>query len=195
MKKLISITLSVIMLAVCSFIIAPMFTDATPVSAADAKEVEVNVNETRFLNMLNHNFVYNSDFDNIDTIVNNSILNLIDLRDGENEEFIAETYVKGFVKDMYGIEIADMSGLNADFPQLEGYVYIIPRGYTSYNHEIISVEENEDGSFTVVSEVTSNAHDDEAETQKAVSLFVKNDASAFGYNMIYSNIIVNTNDI
>ena len=96
---------------------------------------------------------------------------------------------------MYGIEITDMSEFNAQYPQLDGYVYIIPRGYTSYTHTIVSVEENEDGSYTVISNVTSSDHDAIGNTQKAVSLFVKNASSAFGYNMIYCNIIADSTDI
>ncbi len=195
MKKILSLVLCLVMLAVCSSLIAPMVTEGSQVSAATAEEIKVNVNEARFLNMLNHNFVYNADFENADTIVNNASLALLDLRDSENEDYINETYVKGFVKDMYGIEIADMSGVNADYPQLDGFLYIIPRGYTSYSHTIVSVEQNEDGSYTVVSDVTVGDHDAVAKTQKAVSLFVENTESAFGYNMIYCNIIADSTDI
>ena len=195
MKKALSLVLCVIMLAVCSSLIAPVVTEGSQISAAAAKDVAANANEARFLNMLNHNFVYNADFENADTIVNNASLALLDLRDSTNQDYIADTFVKGFVKDMYGIVIADMSEINADYPQLDGFLYIIPRGYTSYQHTIISVDENEDGSYTVVSNVVANDHDAAAKTQKAVSLFVKNDESAFGYNMIYCNIIAESTDI
>lgn len=195
MKKVLSLVLCLVVLAVCSSLIAPMINEGSQVSAATTEEIAVNVNEARFLNMLNHNFVYNSDFEDADTIVNNATLALLDLRDGENEEYIKDTFVKGFVKDMYGIEITDMSALNAEYPQLDGFVYIIPRGFTSYNHTIVSVEQNEDGSYTVISDVTVDNHDTAGKTQKAVSLFVENEASAFGYNMIYCNIIANSTDI
>lgn len=195
MKKVLSLILCLVMLAVCSSLIAPVITEGSQVSAATADEIQVSVNEARFLNMLNHNFVYNTDFDNADTIVNNASLALLDLRDSANEDYIKDTYVKGFVKDMYGIEIADMSSLNAEYPQLDGYLYIIPRGYTSYSHTIVSVEQNEDGSYTVVSDVSVSDHDAASKTQKAVSLFVENDESAFGYNMIYCNIVANSTDI
>lgn len=195
MKKVLSLILCLVMLTICSSLIAPVITEGSQVSAATADEIQVNVNEARFLNMLNHNFVYNTDFDNADTIVNNASLALLDLRDSANEDYIKDTYVKGFVKDMYGIEIADMSSLNAEYPQLDGYLYIIPRGYTSYSHTIVSVEQNEDGSYTVVSDVSVSDHDAASKTQKAVSLFVENDESAFGYNMIYCNIVANSTDI
>lgn len=195
MKKVFSLVICLIMLAVCSSLIAPIVTEGSQVSAATAEETRVNANEARFLNMLNHNFVYNADFENADTIVNNASLALLDLRDSTNEDFIKDIYVKSFVKDMYGIEIADMSLLNSEHPQLDGYLYIIPRGYTTYTHTIISVEQNADGSYTVVSNVTANDHDAADKTQKAVSLFVPNAESAFGYNMIYCNIINNSTDI
>ena len=195
MKKILSLVLCVVAIIACLSLIAPEISDTTKVSAATNQEANSNPVEARLLNMLNHNFVYNADFDNADTIINNASLALLDLRDSVNEDFIADTYVKGFVKDMYGIEIADMSGINADYPQLEGYLYVIPRGFTNYNHTIVSVKENEDGSYTVVSEVIVDNHDDLGKAQKAVSLFVKNDSSAFGYNMIYCNIIENGTDI
>ena len=47
---------------------------------------------------------------------------------------------------------------------------------------------NEDGSFTVLSAVTVNPHDDGEYLAEAETLFVKNEKSAFGYNIIYSNI-------
>ena len=195
MKKILSLVLCVVAIIACLSLIAPEISDTAKVSAATNQEANSNPVEARLLNMLNHNFVYNADFDNADTIINNASLALLDLRDSVNEDFIADTYVKGFVKDMYGIEIADMSGINADYPQLEGYLYVIPRGFTSYNHTIVSVKENEDGSYTVVSEVIVDNHDDLGKAQKAVSLFVKNDSSAFGFNMIYCNIIENGTDI
>lgn len=195
MKKILSLVLCLMLLAVCSSLIAPIVTKGTQVSAAAADEIKVNANEARFLNMLNHNFVYNADFEDADTMVNQATLALLDLRDSTNEDYIKDTFVKGFVKDMYGIEITDMSEFNAQYPQLDGYVYIIPRGYTSYTHTIVSVEENEDGSYTVISNVTSCDHDAIGNTQKAVSLFVKNASSAFGYNMIYCNIIADSTDI
>ena len=195
MKKVLSLVLCFVFLIICASFIAPMFDKGAQVSAAATKEVKPTANEARFLNMLNHNFVYNSDFDDADTIVNNATLALLDLRDVENDEYIADTYVKGFVKDMYGIEIADMSGLNSEFPQLEGYVYIIPRGYTTYTHKIVSVEQNDDGSYTVISDVITSEHDSANKIQKAVSLFVENETSAFGYNMIYCNLVTDSTNI
>ena len=129
-KRVLSLCLIVLIVAVCSSVLAPAAADDT-VKKVEDNAVSQSALDTRFLNMLNHNYVYNSDFDCADDIINNSIAALIDLRDKENDDFIAERYVKGFVFDMYGVEITDMSELNADFSQMDGFVYIIPRGMTS----------------------------------------------------------------
>lgn len=193
-KRIFSLLLIVLIVAVCSSVLAPVAADDKAVKATE-EEIVAGALDTRFLNMLNHNYVYNTDFDCADDMVNNSLLALLDLRDKENEDFIAEKYVKGFVYDMYGLKIVDMSALNEGFPTLEGYVYVIPRGMVGYEHSIISVDENEDGSYTVVTEVAVDSHDDDAKNFKAVSLFVKNDSSAFGYNIVYCNIVENASDI
>lgn len=161
-------------------------TSATPVS------VQNGAREARFLNMLNHNFVYNETFDNIDDMVNASVPALLSYRD---EDFIAEQYVFDYIENMYGIEIEDISALNADWPQKQGYLYIIPKGFTTYEHSIIDCLENEDGSFTVTTEVKILDHDSEEITCKATTLFVVNENSDFGYNIIYSNIHENPNEI
>lgn len=195
MKKVIALLLSVITIALCSSLMTPVVAEGANLDANVSDTTAVEALETRFLNMLNHNFVYNGDFENADTVVNNSILAILNLRDSEDQDYIAEDYVRNFVKDMYGIEIVDMSNLNSDFPHKDGYLYIVPRGYTTYTHKIVSVNQNDDGTYTVVSDITVKNHDYDAKSQKAVSLFVKNDSSAFGYNMIYCNIIENSLDV
>lgn len=179
------------------------FSAFAPASASSVKQAnsdnngfnEEKVLETRFLNMLNHNFVYDSDFENEESIVNDSVIALIDMRDKADESFISETYVKNFVYSMYGVEISDFSDINSQLPKKDGYVYIIPRGFTVYRHSIVSVNLNEDGSYTVVSDVDINGHDGAVGKATAISLFVKNASSDFGYNIIYSDIHSSVSDI
>lgn len=169
---------------------------ASNFSAAPVKEIETNdikqqeidltkIYEARFLNMLEHNFVYNEDIKYIDKIVNNSILALLDLREGD---YISECLVKDFVYNMYGVEIEDFSQINNEFEKQEGYVYIIPRGYSEFEHKIIAVDCNEDGSITVTTEICENTHYDEVVVSTCKTLFVKNDNSVFGFNIINSVI-------
>lgn len=195
MKKSLIAVVCAAVVALCVSIFSPAMSKSTTVSAVQANKADAGVYEARFLNMLNHNFVYGEDFCNADTVVNNSVLALLDLRDEENPDYIDELYVKGFVKDMYGIDIVDMEPLNSQYPTLEGFLYIIPRGFTSYKHTIDSVLVNEDGSFTVITNVLVNGHDADVNKIKAVSLFVENKESSFGYNIISCDLIENSSDI
>ncbi len=156
----------------------------TPVNEPSTEKVL----ESRFLNMLNHNFVYGNDFDTVKGIVDNSVIALLDLRDGEDSSYIAENYVADFIFDMYGVKAENLDEINADFGMREGYVFILPRGYSTFSHDISSVEKNEDGSFTVVTNLKISDHDGVFEESSCTTLFVENENSAFGYNIIFSDI-------
>ena len=149
---------------------------------------ENKVLESRFLNMLNHNYVYDEAFYTVEDIVNESVTALIDMREGEDSSYIAESFVADYVLNMYGIEIEDFSEINPDFPKKEGFVYILPRGYSDYNHEITSVAQNEDGSYTVKTKVIISSHDSGAEIETCETLFVPNEMSQFGFSIINSKI-------
>ena len=138
--------------------------------------------------MLNHNFVYDDAFHTVEDVVNNSVVALLDMRENEDDSFILETLVENFVYNMYGIEIEDFSLINKGMPQKQGYVFIIPRGYEIYSHEIVDVLQNEDGSYTVKSNVSIATHDGQDFTEVCETLFVKNENSQFGFNIVYSNI-------
>lgn len=145
--------------------------------------------ESRFLNMLNHNFAYGEDFSFEEDLVNASALALLNMRESEDSSYIAEGIVADYIFDMYGVEIKDFSSFNASFPQKSGYVYIIPRGYSEYSNKIASVSENEDGSFTVITEVEVATHDNGTESILCETLFVKNESSRFGFSIISSDFV------
>ncbi len=168
------------------------------VSNLTAAEVELKPNfdeskvlETRFLNMLNHNYVYGEDFKNLEAIVNNSIIALLDQRNIENNDYISQYVVNSYLNDMFGFEISDFSEINKDFDYKEGFVYIIPRGYTVYQHQPISLIYNEDGTYTFISSVTINSHDGYSETLTAQTLFAVNSESVFGFNIVSSKFLEN----
>lgn len=144
--------------------------------------------EARFLNMLNHSFAYGEELASVDDLVNCAVTALC-VTGGADGSFIEESRVEDYLYNMYGVEVEDLSSVNADFPKKDGYVYIIPRGYTVYKHTIASVRLNEDGSYTVTTNVTLDSHDGNQEG-KAVTLFVKNSDSQFGFNIISSEIII-----
>ena len=159
--------------------------NAQVLTVANNTVTENKVLESRFLNMLNHSFVYDSDFYNKETLVNNSVLALLDLADNG---FVSETYVSDYIFNMYGINVADFSDINVDFEQKQGYVYIVPRGYSVCEHKIISVTDNSDGSYTVVTNVEISLDDGTVITDTATTVFLQNAESQFGYNIVYSEI-------
>lgn len=144
--------------------------------------------ESRFLNMLNRNFVYGNDFNSVEDIVNSSMPALLQFRDKGDESFIKTSVVAGFIADMYGIKNYDLSEINSQFETKEGYIYIIPRGYSVYSHNITSITANEDGSFFVISAVTTSTREDDIINDSCKTLFVQNPESSFGYSIISCDI-------
>lgn len=161
-------------------------------TVATAKESEFDKNEvleTRFLNMLNHNYVYGDDFGSLETIVNNSVVALLNFRDSENPDYIPESVVNGYLYDMFGLESPDFSDINLDFHKKEGYVYILPRGYTVYEHKAVSLTRCEDGTYLFESVVNIKTHDGIEENAICKTRFVKNTSSGFGFNIVTSEIL------
>ncbi len=165
------------------------------ITIADTVEPDFDINEVykvRFLNMLNHNYVYGESFKFVEDMINDSMPALIQYRESEDSEFLHESYVSDYMFNMYGIDFIDYSEVNAEFEQVEGYVYILPRGFSVYEHEITAVIENEDGSFTVKSVVKVSSHDSGINIEECETLFVRNEFSPFGFSIIRSDIGLNT---
>ena len=135
-----------LVIALCFVLSAlPFISNFTVATAKESEIDKTKVLETRFLNMLNHSYVYDDDFGSLETIVNNSVVAIINFRDSKNPDYIPESVVYGYLYDMFGLEITDFSGFNSDFPQKAGYVYILPRGYAEYEHKAKSLTQCEDG--------------------------------------------------
>lgn len=182
-KRLLFLALPLCILIAFAGIFMPV---AAKVQAAPEKGALNRALMARFTNMLNRNYSYNADFESADKLADNSLLALLKERDSQNPDYISDTIVKGFINDMYGLEIVEIK--DDDNMHKDGFVYIAPRGYTAYSHEVTNISTNEDGSFTVKSKVKVTPHDDEPFVTSAETLFVPNTNSAFGYNIIYSNL-------
>jgi hypothetical protein len=183
MRKIISAILlcSIVLLSLCSF---------TPIKTVEAQQQasvvdQSKVLEKRFLNMLNHNFVYGEAFHNEEDFVNDAALALLD---HVNDGFLDEAYLKDYIFNMYGKKFDDFSEYNSLAPKADGYFYIIPRGYDLYEHKIASVIDNEDGSYTVISEVVIDYHFGEKVNAFSTTFFIENEESPFGFNILYSDL-------
>ena len=100
---------------------------------------------------------------------------------------IDKDLVLGFIFDMYGLRV-DPEACKYEFaPASEGMFVILPRGYTEYEHKIMSVTEKDDV-YTVVSSVFVSTHDGEQYITTATTKFVSNVESSFGYNIVDSSL-------
>ncbi len=178
--KILSVLLAFSLISLCAFsnISAEKPNNKLPNSS--------KVMETGFLNMLNHNRVYGEDFYNLDTIVNNSAVALLDYSDGS---LLKQNILEEYLLNMYDLVVDDFSDINKDFPKTEGYFFILPRGYCEYNHKAVSLNKNEDGTYTFITEVSINTHDAQSETAQCKTIFVENQNSVFGYNIVISDIL------
>lgn len=196
MKKRFLNCLAMILVLLLSFSVLSVRPSAKE-SQAPVKPASYDANEAlkaRFLNMLNHNFAYDTAFESAEDLVNCAVLARLNLRDDKDDSYIAENYIKDYLLDMYGIEIDDFSVFNTDFPHKDGFVYIVPRGFSVFSHSNVAITENEDGTYTVTTDVTVISHDSDAENGKAVTMFVKSSESKFGFCILSSNIYFDTDN-
>lgn len=191
-----------LLVLVLIFVIVFVFSGATPVrknvtensveiisevydEVSNNAEISAKILKARFENMLNNNYLYNDDFKSHKVIIENSILALLDKSvDGE----IEKSLVLGFIADMYGLQVDEKSAEYDFAPASDGMFVVLPRGYTEYKHTVTNVLE-EEGGYTVTSEVVVMTHDGAEYTTTAKTVFVYNVGSSFGYNIISSEIL------
>ena len=136
--------------------------------------------ENRFENMLNNNYAYGDEFESIEKILSACEIALADkVKDGK----IDNAYLVDFAVNMYGIDVGIFADVDAN-----GVTEVLPKGYEVYDHEITKVSENEDGTYTVYSDVWVDGHDGD-NSYEAISTFVKNENSRFGYVLLSSELL------
>ena len=89
---------------------------------------------------------------------------------------------------MYGKIFDSLLEYNEGLPKYDGYFYVIPRGYDLYEHSNAVITANEDGSYTVVTDVVIDYHFGEKVEAVCTTLFLPNELSQFGFNILYSDI-------
>lgn len=139
---------------------------------------------SRLENMLNHNFLYDDDFSNMNTVISNSCLALLDKME---DQFISTDVLFPFIENAYGISVYLDEDFNKGFPKKDGAVYVLPRGFTNYTHTVVNVEKEGD-TLTVTSLALSDSHDGEKEELVCTTVFKINSESAFGYNIVESSL-------
>lgn len=189
MKRFIFLSLFLIGCLCMNGFILPHNAQALPESPAVLAPADASkVKEAKILNLLNLNNIFGEDFTDNETLVNAAAINL---RSYATEQgFIENSIVTAYIKDIYDIDIEINDTINVNMPKKQGYVYLIPRGYTAYSHEIISVTDNGDY-ITVTSFVSVDSHDNQTIIGTATTNLAKNESASFGYNIISSDIDYN----
>jgi len=187
MKKSFIITVICICVAVIGLSVFTTSAKTTDKALAKPASKQMSETEVKLLNMLNHNFVYGEDFDDVSNIVNCSLNALTKYKvDGD---YISKTCVIDFVNNMYGVNVCDFECADTEENTNKDYIFVSAGGYTSYTHKNISLIHNEDGTITANTDVCIMGHDGGNIVTTASTLFVPNEKSAFGYNIVYSEIL------
>lgn len=168
------------------FIVALIILSSFTCLAVSGEEATVNVGYdaakiSRFENMLDHNYLYGNDFDDMHTVINNSCLALLYAREGN---YISTDFLFPFIDNMYGIPVYCDETLNSQFPRKDGAVYIVPRGFIQYEHTVTKIQEN--GTMVTINSIAKDI--DSGEEIPCESVFVLTNESAFGYNLIACNL-------
>lgn len=195
MKRLLFVSLFLIAcLCMNGFIIVPATESAVRPTVTDmANEASPDpeqVLKARLENLLNVNYIYGDDILDNEKLLNKSAISLKALADDNG--FIEEAAVIAFIKDLYDIDLVINDSMNSELPQKEGYVYLIPRGYTKYEHTVTDIAYENDV-IKVTSAVKVNYHDSDAVYATATTLFIENPNSSFGYSIVSSDIAFNIN--
>ena len=162
--------------------------ETKPIAAASTVSGIVTA---RFENMLSLNYLYGEDFSDDKTVIENSILSLINYaQDGEIEKDL----VINFIANMYGLSVDENAAVYSNLPVSTNKFAVIPRGYSFISHEILSVTEN-DGGYVVLSNMTVTDHDGGEDSQLVETVFVANVGSYYGYNIISSDFVSGGNRI
>ena len=138
----------------------------------------------RFENMLNHNYLYDEDFADMNKVIENSCLALLDKME---DQFIETDILFPFIENAYGISVYLDESFGQGFPKKQGAVYVVPRGFTQYTHKVINIKENSE-TITVTSLAVTDAHDGEPSELVCTTVFKVNSDSAFGYNILSSSL-------
>ena len=182
MKRFILVFLSLIACLSVNIIATSSAADAGTVPATEiAAPNTEKVTAARLENILNLNNVFNDDFTDNETLVNKSAIALRAYADDDG--FIKNDVVVSYIKNIYDVDMVITEDINKNMPKKAGCVYLIPRGYSVYTHKILSV--TDEGEYIkVISAVSAKSHDNSESIGTAVTFFKKNEASAFGYNII-----------
>lgn len=152
---------------------------------SDKKVLSENDFGARFIKMLNINYCYGDSFDDMQKMVDASA---ITLRDYSADVLgyglcVNDILVEGFAESFYGVSVETKTAKMLP----KGYVAVPEIEVATQYHELVSFAET-NGVFEVITNLTFYYGGDDIETSVAVSRFVRNLDSEFGFNLLSCDI-------
>lgn len=157
--------------------------EATQDKTVGEKETETEIPlEKRLLSMLNVNYCYADAFLSDERM---AVMSAITLNDYSTDIpgygiCVNKALIGGFAKSFYGVEL-DLDSIKTDCAP-EGFVALPCYEVGSQSHEIVSITETENG-YEVISTVTFYYSSYDVDVYSAVSLFIEDSESEFGFNL------------
>lgn len=158
-----------------------------PVEAEEKEFLSSDDFGTIFVKLLNINYCYGDSFNDMQKLVDASAITLSDY----SADILGyglcvnDILVEGFAESFYGVSVELNSRARKMSP--EGYFAVPEAEVATQYHELVSFAEN-DGMFEVITNVTFYYGGDDIETLTAVSSFVRNSDSEFGFNLLSCDI-------
>ncbi len=155
------------------------------VTAVNNTSVEMSDDmlEARFISMLNINNAFNSAFENDTMLVKCSAVSLSDYAQdlAGYGLCVHECLIEGFAKSFYGVKPTFIRDDEAESPK--GYVALPPMGMDQNLHTLVSMTKNDSG-YEVLTCMKSYDGGEEYATCLVKALFVPNEKSEFGFNLV-----------
>lgn len=192
MKKFIALALALTFVLVIGAVSASGITETNAEETLSLPD-ENEVFKARLENMLNANLSYGDDFDSVKILTENAAVSLSEYAE---DGFVSADTVAASVKNLYGIDIFELADEGTAPAVSGGKIEVPAKGVTEYRHKITSLNKNEDGTVTVYTSVTEILHDGDGEVfADAITVFVPNEESAFGYVILSSELLIRDDEI
>lgn len=146
--------------------------------------------EEKLIGLLNLNHCFNDDFNENEILIEGTQISLLDFSVvTDDATYINRLLVESFIENFYGKNVSTEGFGDAGYSMPETYMKIASKGYATVFHTLISMNVDEMGNCTLVTCLNFYNHDATKDTCLCKSVFVKNDSSAYGYNLVKCEIL------
>ena len=193
MKK--SAILAAALLLCCCLLSGAAFADPSsvpaPADTAAVSPIGDSVLNSRVAHILSLNYASDCAAESDHDLIQDCSLALL----GSAEEidgfmYVRTSLIEGLIFNLYGRRVNAGEADLGFIPAVEGYTAVIPRGYDTFEHTLVSVEPTGTG-LTVTSVMAVVPHDGDPYSVRCVTELDENPESSFGYSIVSSRTSAN----